>query len=102
MQRSNIRDAKKWFDVLETASKSQVAVMKLAPGKASGPRGNEHPKSEQILLIVEGEIFAEIGDEKTTLRKGDIVIVPTDTGHRFTNLSESDALTFNVYTPPAY
>ena len=102
MQRSNIRDAKKWFDVLETASKSQVAVMKLAPGKASGPRGNEHPRSEQILLIVEGEIFAEIGDEKTTLRKGDIVIVPTDTGHRFTNLSKSDALTFNVYAPPAY
>lgn len=102
MQRSNIRDAKKWFDVLETASKSQVAVMKLLPGKASGPRGNEHPKSEQILLVVEGEIFAEIGKEKATLRKGDIVIVPTDTDHRFTNLSESDALTFNVYAPPAY
>lgn len=102
MQRSNIRDAKKWFDVLETASKSQVAVMKLSPGKASGPRGNEHPKSEQILLVLEGEIFAEIGEEKTTLRKGDIVIVPTDTDHRFTNLSESDALTFSVYAPPAY
>jgi len=102
MQRSNIRDATKWFDVLETASKSQVAVMKLAPGKASGPRGNEHPKSEQILLVVEGEVFAEIGDEKATLRKGDIVIVPTDTDHRFTNMSASDALTFNVYAPPAY
>ena len=102
MQRSNIRDAKKWFDVLETASKSQVALMKLSPGKASGPRGNEHPKSEQILLVLEGEIFAEIGEEKATLRKGDIVIVPTDTDHRFTNLSESDALTFNVYAPPAY
>jgi len=102
MQQSNIRDAKKWFDVLETASKSQVAMMKLSPGKASGPRGNEHPKSEQILLVLEGEIFAEIGEEKATLRKGDIVIVPTDTDHRFMNLSESDALTFNVYAPPAY
>jgi len=102
MQQSNIRDAKKWFDVLETASKSQVALMKLSPGKASGPRGNEHPKSEQILLVLEGEIFAEIGEEKATLRKGDIVIVPTDTDHRFMNLSESDALTFNVYAPPAY
>lgn len=46
--------------------------------------------------------MAEVGEEKTTLRKGDAVIVPAGAAHRFTNHSGSPALTFNVYCPPAY
>lgn len=76
--------------------------MTLAPGKSSGPKGNEHPKSEQTLFVVEGEILAEIGNEEQMLRKGDAVIVPAGISHRFTNHSESPAVTFNVYAPPAY
>lgn len=102
MKASNIRDAKSWFQVLQTSRKSQIATMTLAPGKSSGPKGNEHPKSEQTLLVVEGEILAEIGDEKRSLRKGDAVIVPPGVSHRFTNHSGSPAVTFNVYAPPAY
>jgi mannose-6-phosphate isomerase-like protein (cupin superfamily) len=102
MNVSNLKQAKSWFDVLVTASKTQVATMKLAPGKSSGPKGNEHPKSDQVLFVVEGEILAEVGEEKTTLRKGDVVIVPAGVAHRFVNRSGSDAMTINVYTPPAY
>lgn len=76
--------------------------MTLAPGKASGPKGNEHPDSEQVLLVLEGEVFAEIGQEKATLRQGDIVIVPRGTAHRFVNHGGPKAVTFNVYSPPAY
>lgn len=102
MKASNIRDAKSWFQVLQTSRKSQIATMTLAPGKSSGPKGNEHPKSEQTLFVVEGEILAEIGKEKTTLRKGDAVIVRAGAAHQFTNHSGSPAVTFNVYSPPAY
>lgn len=102
MNVSNLRDAKSWFHVLGTARKSQFAVMTLAPGKSSGPKGNEHPKSEQVLLVVEGEVLAEVGDEKQTLRKGDAVIVPAGAAHRFVNHAGSPAVTFNVYAPPAY
>ncbi|HXE56290.1 MAG TPA: cupin domain-containing protein [Tepidisphaeraceae bacterium] len=98
----NIRDASKWFQVLCTARKSQVATMTLAPGKSSGPKENEHPKSEQVLFVLEGQVLAEIGEEKKTLRQGDVVIVPAGAAHRFTNHSESPAMTLNVYAPPAY
>jgi mannose-6-phosphate isomerase-like protein (cupin superfamily) len=98
----NIRDAKSWFQVLQTSRKSQIATMTLAPGKSSGPKGNEHPKSEQVLFVVEGEILAKLGDEKTMLRKGDAIIVPAGVAHRFTNHGGSAAVTFNVYAPPAY
>jgi len=102
MKHANVKSATKWFQVLQTESKSQTATMTLAPGKSSGPKGNEHPKSEQVLLVLEGEILAEIGKEKATLRKGDFVIVPAGVAHRFVNHSESNAVTFNIYAPPAY
>ena len=102
MKAANIRDAKSWFQVLQTSRKSQIATMTLAPGKSSGPKGNEHPRSEQVLFVVEGEILAELGDERTMLRKGDAVIVPAGLPHRFTNHGGSPAVTFNVYAPPAY
>jgi mannose-6-phosphate isomerase-like protein (cupin superfamily) len=103
MQQANIRDgAGTLFKVLQTSRKSQTAIMTLAPGESSGPKGNEHPKSEQTLLVLEGEILADIGSKKRTLRKGDIVIVPPGVEHRFVNHGGSPAITFNVYAPPAY
>jgi mannose-6-phosphate isomerase-like protein (cupin superfamily) len=102
MSATNIRDSKSWFDVLETAQHCQTAVMTLGPGEESGPKQNEHPLSEQVLYLVEGELEAEIGDRRLTMRAGDSVIVGTQTPHRFSNRSDRPAITFNVYAPPAY
>ena len=52
--------------------------------------------------MLEGELLAEVGEEKRTLRRGDVVIVPAGVAHRFVNYADSRAVTFNVYGPPAY
>jgi mannose-6-phosphate isomerase-like protein (cupin superfamily) len=98
----NILRRDDFFAVLQTAAKSQTAVMVLAPGKASGKFGNEHPDSEQVVLVAEGEILAEIGEEKQTLRKGDVIIIPRKAKHRLVNHSGSPATIFSVYAPPGY
>jgi len=102
MSATNVHDSKSWFDVLETAKRCQTAVMTLGPGEESGPKQNEHPDSEQVLYVIEGELEAEIGERRFTLRAGDSVIVGTQIPHRFSNRSDRPALTFNVYAPPAY
>lgn len=56
MKPINIFGADSWFQVLQTSSHSQTAVMTLAPGKASGPDAEAHEGSEQILYLVEGEL----------------------------------------------
>ena len=99
---ANIAHAKSSFAVLETSDHCQSAVMRLEPGASSGPMGNEHPQSEQVLLVIEGEVLAEIGDARSVLRRGDVVIVPRRVAHRFTNETQKQAVTFNVYAPPAY
>lgn len=102
MDIQNIFRRNEFFNVLQTATRSQSAVMVLQPGKASGKFGNEHPDSEQVVLVVEGEILAEIGEEKATLRKGDTIIVPRRAEHRLVNHGGSKAIVFSVYAPPGY
>jgi mannose-6-phosphate isomerase-like protein (cupin superfamily) len=59
MNIKNISDAKDWFEVLQTSKETQTAVMKLQPGGASGPDLNAHEKSEQVLIVLEGEVEAK-------------------------------------------
>lgn len=102
MSAINIRESSSWFSLLQTAELAQTAVMSVGPGDESGPKENEHPGSEQVLYVIEGELHAEIGERSFTMRAGDSTIVRRDVPHRFINRTQQPALTFNVYTPPAY
>ena len=103
MNIANIHEAKdRLFQVLQTTKLSQTAVMSLPSGGQSSEEMNVHKKSDQILLVMEGEVRAEVAAEKKTLREGDICVVPAGTPHRFVNDGKKTALTFNVYTPPEY
>lgn len=98
----NIRESQSWFSVLQTGDLAQTAVMSIGPGEESGPKENEHPQSEQVLYVIEGELRAEIGERSFLMRAGDSTIVRRGVPHRFSNSSGQPALTFNVYAPPAY
>jgi len=99
---SNIHAVKEWFEVLKTTQRSQTAVMTLKPGSHSSEEMNVHEKSDQVLLLLEGELYAEVGGKKLRMKKGDSCIVPAGTPHRFENAGADAAVTFNVYSPPEY
>ena len=102
MNVKNIREASAWFEVLQTTKRTQTAVMTLKPGKSSGSEPEGHKNSDQVLLVVKGEVEGEIADETLTLRKGDVIVIPAGTRHKFSNRSSADAVTFNTYSPPEY
>ena len=102
MEIMNIGKARKWFEVLQTSKRSQTATMSLAPGDASGARAEAHEESDQVLLMLDGELSGEVGDQRPALKKGDVIIVPAGVKHRFVNRAAKSAVTFNVYSPPAY
>ncbi len=99
---TNLQSAKEWFEVLQTGGQSQAAVMDLVPGQASGDDAESHPHSDQVLLVVEGEVLAVVAEDRARLHSGDVVIVPAGVQHRFLNESDAPARTFSVYAPPAY
>lgn len=102
MKGSNIHRVKEWFEVLQTTDSCQTAMMTLKPGKATGEKAEAHEKSDQVLLVLDGELSGEVGDARLDLRKGDAVVIPAGKKHRFVNRGDKAAVTFNVYSPPAY
>jgi mannose-6-phosphate isomerase-like protein (cupin superfamily) len=102
MKVRNIRDAKEWFHVLQTGERSQTAMMTLQPGDATGEKVEAHKNSDQVLLVLEGELSGEIGSERPRLKNCDVIIIPAGVKHRFLNRGDAPAVTFNVYSPPAY
>ena len=102
MDVTNIDKAEEWFEVLQTGERSQTAMMTLVPGDSIGEQAEAHEKSDQVLLMMEGELTGEVGDERPKLKKGDVIIIPAGVKHRFTNRAATPAITFNVYSPPAY
>ncbi len=100
--RANLHSVEGWFQVLQTTRLCQTAAMTLEPGQATGEQAEAHAVSEQTLLVISGELAGEIGEERVTLKSGDVVIVPAGVRHRFTNPGAMPAVTFNVYCPPEY
>jgi mannose-6-phosphate isomerase-like protein (cupin superfamily) len=99
---SNIRGGTAWFEVLQTTDRSQIAVMALEPGRATGERAESHKNSQQILLLVAGTLVAELDGVRESIGSGDVLIIPAGVKHKFTNNGRVTALTFNVYCPPEY
>jgi mannose-6-phosphate isomerase-like protein (cupin superfamily) len=102
MNVKNVRDADDWFSVLQTSEKTQTAIMTLKPGQSSGEEKEAHKNSEQVLLVLEGDVFAEVGSETNTLQARDIILIPAGTPHKFTNKGKTNCVTFNTYSPPEY
>jgi mannose-6-phosphate isomerase-like protein (cupin superfamily) len=102
MNVTNIDKANAWFEVLQTGERSQTAMMTLAPGDATGDKAEAHEKSDQVLLMLDGELTGEVGEQRLHLKKGDVIIIPAGVKHRFLNRARKSAVTFNVYSPPAY
>ncbi|MFN2540576.1 MAG: cupin domain-containing protein [Chthoniobacterales bacterium] len=102
MNIQKIDETKAWFEVLQTGGRSQTAMMTLEPGEATGEKAEAHEKSDQVLLMLDGELRGEVGGDRPELRKGDVIIIPAGVKHRFVNRGDKNATTFNVYSPPAY
>jgi mannose-6-phosphate isomerase-like protein (cupin superfamily) len=102
MLTANLGKQHAWFEVLHTTDHTQTAIMTLAPGQASGETAEAHPKSDQVLVVLEGEVIGEIAGVTRRFEKEEVVLIPAGTKHRFVNESLLPVKTFSVYGPPAY
>ncbi len=102
MNIANIRESSEEFHLLETTGRTQTATMILKPGAASSDELEIHPHSDQVVLIMEGEVIAEVGTEQATMVSGQSLIIPASMKHRFVNKGSKTVFAFTVYGPPAY
>ncbi len=69
------------------ASKAlQAAMMVLKTGESSSDKPeNEHPKSEQWLLVISGEGHAKVAGRSIDLKTGSLLVIEHAEPHQITN-----------------
>ena len=59
-----------------------------------------HPNCEEVVFVLDGEVRHTLGDQETTLRAGDLIVVPRGMPHRLLNTSDRPVRTYIVFSSP--
>ena len=102
MNITNIHDSAEDFHLLQTTGRTQTATITLQPGEATSDGFNRHPHSDQTVVVLDGELVAEVGKEHEVVRQGQSLIIPAGVDHRLRNDANATAFALTVYAPPAY
>lgn len=74
-------------------------LVDAAPG--SGPALHKHAYAE-VFILLEGEATFVAGDEERQVHSGEIVVVPSDTPHRFFNAGHGLLRQIDIHTSPRF
>lgn len=102
MRRIEIGKHRDFFKVLASTPSAQAATMVLQSGESSGEFANEHPHSEQWLLVVSGTGRARVGKRCVALRGNSLLLIEKNEPHQIINTGRKPLVTLNLYAPPAY
>jgi mannose-6-phosphate isomerase-like protein (cupin superfamily) len=94
------RQNEQFRKTLQTGRKMQVVLMAVPEGGEIG--AESHEGHDQVLVFVEGEGVAVIGDEEKPVAAGDLTFVPSGTFHNFRNTGSGFLKLFTFYAPPEH
>src|SRR5881227_2367953 len=80
----------------------EVVVARFEPGGSTGDEPYTHGDSEELLVVVEGRVHVQLGDEIHELEAGDSVHYQSSTPHRVSNPGAETAEVMFVISPPSY
>ncbi len=73
----------------------RAGELTVAP-KSRVPR-HTHTNSEEAMVLLEGELQAQLGSQRVSIEPGDVVLAPAGTVHGFINLSDAPAKLLFVF-----
>jgi transcriptional regulator with XRE-family HTH domain len=80
----------------------EVVAAEFEPGGSTGDETYTHGDSEELLLVLEGRVHLQLGDESYDLASGDSVHYRSSTPHRISNPGAETAEVVFVISPPSY
>jgi len=102
MKHVHVGRQRKSFQVVASAATAQAATMVLQPGESTGDPKNEHPHSEQWLLVLSGTGRAIVDNHRVSLRQNSLLLIEEGELHEIKNTGDEPLVTLNLYAPPAY
>ena len=82
---------------MATGALSYIAVFKTAPRRGE-PTFHQHPDSDQILFVLDGECTARSLDGEEVLKPNDGVLIPAGSYYGFANTGEGDMYFLSMRT----
>jgi mannose-6-phosphate isomerase-like protein (cupin superfamily) len=76
-----------------------IIFVDAPPGR--GPSLHTHPY-EEVLVVLDGEATVTAGERELVARAGDVVIVPADTPHAFTNTGAGPLRQIDIHLSPSF
>lgn len=92
--------ARKWLLTPRPAHGLEVEVCELEPGGHSGTTPDAHGDSEEVCVVLEGDVELQVAGERTTLGPGDAARYRSSHPHAIRNLGPSRARVLYAVTPP--
>ena len=89
-----------FFRVLQETTRSQTAVMTIAPGADAGPM--EEHEGDQIIYVIEGEARLRLGQADHRAQAGALVVIPARMPHHVSNPGRQPLFILTMYAPPEY
>lgn len=78
-----------------------VCVIFVDAPPGSGPSLHKHPY-EELFLVLEGEVTFLAGEKEAQAGPGDVVVVPPETPHAFTNTGEGRLRQIDIHVSPEF
>jgi transcriptional regulator with XRE-family HTH domain len=80
----------------------EVVVARFEPGGSTGDEPYTHGDSEELLIVIEGQVHVQLGTDLYEVSAGDSVHYESSTPHRVTNAGDEPAEVLFVISPPSY
>jgi len=80
----------------------EVFAGELEVGGSTGEQPYAHGDSEELFLVISGNVQLELGGELFELETGDSIDYPSSTPHRVTNTGQELAEVMWIISPPSY
>ncbi len=88
-----------WFSSPASSNAKDLVVIEVTLGPAGGHNFHKHPRQEEVIYVIEGEIEQWLDQQKRMLRSGDSVFIGADVVHASFNVSDRNAKLLAILGP---
>jgi quercetin dioxygenase-like cupin family protein len=88
-----------WFSSPAASSAKDLVVIEVTLSPGHGHNFHKHPRQEEVIYVIEGEIEQWVDREKRTLRPGDSAFIGADVVHASFNVGTRHAKLLAILGP---
>ncbi len=88
-----------WFSCPEMTGTQALVVLEVEIYPSYGHSFHRHPRQEEVLIVLEGEVEQWLEKESKILTQGESVFIPTDVVHATFNTSDKPVRALAILGP---